>query len=338
MLDIKKNIKTVLGITPENITSEILSSEVPLLLKGYGDAWPIVQASKQSNVQAVEYLKNIDKGVAVNACYLSPKQAGRVFYNEDMSGFNFQTKSKTLSVVLSELLSQSELENPETIYVASTSVKQVLPDLVQQIMLSPLLTNTIYNLWLGNKTKVAAHFDFLQNLACCVVGKRRFTLFPPEQVKNLYCGPLDKAPGGQSISMVDFDNPDLDKFPKFSDAVNSAVVAELDAGDAILLPSMWWHHVEGLDDVNVLLNHWWRNTPAYMGNPADALNHAILSIRDLPKTQRNAWKHIFDHYVFEHDEDNFSHIENHAKSILDSPLDEMKSRTLRALLQNKLRR
>ena len=338
MLDIKKNIKTIDGITADNINAEILASDFPIVLKGFGNAWPIVQASQKSTVHAIEYLERMDKGIPVNACYLEPEQAGRIFYNEDMTGFNFKTKSQTLSIVLSELLAQSKLENPETIYVGSTSIKQVLPDLVQQTMSSPLLSNTIYNLWLGNKTKVAAHFDFLQNLACCVVGKRRFTLFPPEQVKNLYCGPLDKAPGGQSISMVDFDNPDLDKFPKFSDAVNSAMVAELDAGDAILLPSMWWHHVEGLDDVNVLLNHWWRNTPAYMGNPADALNHAILSIRDLSKAQREAWKHIFDHYVFDHNTDNFSHIKASAINILKSPLDEMQARTLRANLQNKLRR
>lgn len=338
MLNIKKTIKTVLGITPENISAEVLSSEVPLLLKGYGNTWPIVLASKQSNAQAVKYLKKMDNGIAVNACYLKANQAGRIFYNEDMTGFNFQTKSQTISAVLSEILAQSALENPATIYVGSTSIKQVLPELIQQTSVSPLLTNTIYNLWLGNKTKVSAHFDCLQNLACCVVGKRRFTLFPPEQGRNLYCGPLDKAPGGQSISMVDFDNPDSEKFPKFDDAIKSAMVAELEAGDAILLPSMWWHHVEGLENVNVLLNHWWRDSPAYMGNPTDALNHAILSIRDLPKAQRDAWKHQFDHYIFEHDEDNFSHIENHAKSILSSPLDEIQARMLRANLQNKLRR
>jgi hypothetical protein len=338
MLDIKNKVKTLFDVTPSNITQAILASDVPLILKGFGKRWPIVKAANKSNEHAVDYLNKLANGAAVNACYLEPKQDGRIFYNEDMTGFNFITKPQVLSTVLSEILAQAEHESANTIYIGSTSIKQVLPELIEETLVSPLLANTIYNIWLGNRSKVAAHFDFLQNLACCVVGKRRFTLFPPEQVKNLYCGPLDKAPGGQVISMVDFDNPDFARFPKLNEAIEAGTVAELEAGDAIILPSMWWHHVEGLSDLNVLLNHWWRISPAYMGNPADVLHHAILSIRDLPKTQREAWKHLFDHYVFEHDEDNFSHIENHAKSILSSPLDEMQARTLRAKLQNKLRR
>jgi len=338
MLSIKNTVKTLFDITPSNISEAILTSDEPLVLKGFGSDWLIVKAAQRSNEQAVEYFKNMEKGIAINACYLEAKEQGRIFYNDDMSGFNFQTKTQILSDVLLEILEQANCKTPKTIYIGSTSIKQILPSLVEETLASPLLSNAIYNIWLGNKSKVAAHFDFLQNLACCVVGKRRFTLFPPEQIKNLYCGPLDKAPGGQPISMVDFDQPDFDKFPKFKAAIDTAMVAELEAGDAILLPSMWFHHVEGLGDLNVLLNHWWRTSPAYMGNPTDTLHHAILSIRDLPKAQRNAWKHLFDHYVFEHDKDNFNHIINSAKSILDSPLNELQARSLRANLQNKLRR
>ncbi|WP_077338497.1 cupin-like domain-containing protein [Pseudocolwellia agarivorans] len=338
MLFIKNTVKTLFDVTPNNISEAILTSDEPLILKGFGSSWPIVKAAQQSNEQAVEYLKKMERGVAVNTCYLAPKEQGRIFYNDDMSGFNFKTKPQILSDVLTEILEQAASRQPKTIYIGSTSIKQILPSLVEETLASPLLSNAIYNIWLGNKSKVAAHFDFLQNLACCVVGKRRFTLFPPEQIKNLYCGPLDKAPGGQPISLVDFEQPDFEQFPKFKDAIDNAMVAELEAGDAIVLPSMWFHYVEGLGDLNVLLNHWWRTSPNYMGNPTDALHHAILSIRDLPTAQRNAWKHLFDHYVFEYEKDNFNHITNSAKSILNSPLDELQARALRANLQNKLRR
>ncbi|XQW86492.1 cupin-like domain-containing protein [Thalassotalea piscium] len=338
MLTITNTVEALFDVNPSNISEALLTTDKPLVLKGFGDNWPIVKAAKESHLAAVEYLKAREKGIAVNTCYLAPKEQGRIFYNDDMSGFNFQTKQQLLSDTLTEILAQTASEMPNTIYIGSTSIKQILPSLVEETLASPLLANAIYNIWIGNQSKVAAHFDFLQNLACCVVGKRRFTLFPPEQVKNLYCGPLDKAPGGQPISLVDFDKPDLVKFPKFSEAIESAMVAELEAGDAILLPSMWFHHVEGLDDLNVLVNHWWRTSPAYMGNPTDALHHAILSIRDLPKAQRNAWKHLFDYYVFNHQQDDFSHIPNNAKSILASPLNELQARSLRANLQNKLRR
>ena len=42
-----------------------------------------------------------------------------------------------------------------------------------------------------------------------VAGRRRFTLFPPEQVANLYIGPLDLTPAGQPVSLVDQAQPDL---------------------------------------------------------------------------------------------------------------------------------
>ena len=87
---------------------------------------------------------------------------------------------------------------------------------------------------------------------------------------------------GQSISLVDFAKPDFEAYPKFRQALDAAQVVELEPGDAILIPSMWWHHVESLDDMNILINYWWRNTPAYMGSPVNVLQHAIMGIRDLP--------------------------------------------------------
>ena len=127
----------------------------------------------------------------------------------------------------------------------------------------------------------------------------RSTLFPPEQFTNLYLGPIDNTPAGRAVSMVDFHKPDFDAHPLFAKALEQAQVVTLGPGDAVFIPSMWWHHVEGLAPFNILMNYWWRDTPRYLGQPQDALNHAILAIRDLPAQDKAVWQALFEHYVFE---------------------------------------
>src|SRR3546814_8001250 len=102
------------------------------------------------------------------------------------------------------------------------------------------------------------------------------------QFANLYLGPIDNTPAGRTVSLVDLDAPDLAAHPRFTEAMAQARTVELNPGDAIFIPSMWWHHVEGLDPFNILVKYWWRDTPAWLGQPQAAPNHAILAIRDLP--------------------------------------------------------
>ena len=190
---------------------------------------------------------------------------------------------------------------------------------------------------MGSRSRIAAHWDLPDNIACCAVGRRRFTLFPPDQLENLYVGPLHFTPSGQEVSLVDFHNPDFDKHPKFREALKSARVAELEPGDAVFVPSMWWHHVEGLESLNVLINYWWRQSPDYMGTPVNVLKHALLTIRDLPAEQRRAWHDIFQYYVFDADDSTFEHIPERAQGPL-GPINEQTARMLRAELLKKLNR
>ena len=108
-------------------------------------------------------------------------------------------------------------------------------------------------------------------------------------------------------------------------------------GDAIYIPYMWWHHVEGLDPFNVLVNYWWRDAPAWMDTPMNTLMYAIMTMRDLPPAQRAIWQEVFRHYVFEPGEVTADHIPPHARGVL-APLDEARARDLRARLLQRINR
>jgi len=337
MLEIDRTVEEVGGIRHDDIPAEVLSSAEPLLLKGLVADWPLVKAGRESVVAGCDYLRKYYKDATIGALYGLPETHGRVFYNEDMSGFNFQRVMVKLDKVLAELEAREEDQNPPMFYVGSTTVDTCLPGFRAENDVQFADVEPLASIWLGNRSRIAAHYDVPDNLACNAVGRRRFTLFPPGQIGNLYVGPVDFTPAGQAISLVDFSNPDPNRFPKFAAAVDNARVADMEPGDALFLPSMWWHHVEGTEPFNVLINYWWRRTPAYLGMPAGALDHAMMTIRDLPHEQRKAWLAAFRHYVFDSGDDATGHIPEDKRGVL-APLDEASARRMRAELLNKLNR
>ena len=335
MFEIKQNIQEITGATNESLTPELLCSSTPVVLRGLIKDWPIVNQAKISNQAAQSYLKQHYNQNKIRAFIADAKHQGRFFYNDDLSGFNFTPTTTTFDKVIDDLAEYGDLPEPPGLYMGSTSVDHILPRFRHENDLPPFVDKPLISLWVGNQSRIAAHYDATDNIACVAAGKRRFTLFPPNQLDNLYIGPLDFTPAGQPASLVDFKQPDLVKYPKFSHAMQHAQVAELEAGDAIFIPSMWWHHVEGLSRFNVLVNYWWRQVDIHIGAPMDALHHALLSIRDLPQAQRDAWRNIFEHYIFAPKEQ--SHIPEDKRGML-NPIDEPLARKLRASLVNKLNR
>jgi len=335
MLNIANKVKEYKDCSYDSLTDDILCSNEPLILRGLIKDWPLVNEGCESDQAADEYLRHYYNQKPVHLMSAVPKVQGRFFYNDDLSGFNFQRGNTSLTAVLDKINAQSSEPHPSSYYVGSTSINHILPGFREFNDIPPLKDKPLVSIWIGNQSRIAAHYDVTDNLAAVAVGKRRFTLFPPEQLDNLYVGPLDFTPAGQPASLVDFHQPDFSRFPKFREALKSAQVAEMNAGDAIFIPSMWWHHVEGLSRFNVLVNYWWRQVGHHLGAPADALNHALLSIRDLPEEQRAAWRNIFEHYVFS-PQDN-EHIPAARKGSL-NPIDETLARQLRAQLINKLNR
>lgn len=335
MITVSKSVKVVQGCTPEKIPDEVYTSSEPLILKGLASSWPIVKAGLNSQADAEKYLLQFYKGQEVTAFLGKPENNGRIFYDETLSGFNYDSVSTKLDFALKQLALHANNPNAPSIYIGSTSVDTYLPGFRVENDLNLQQHNPLISIWLSNKCRIAAHWDSPLNIACSVVGHRRFTLFPFEQMENLYIGPLDKTPAGQAISLVDFYNPDFEKFPKFKEAIEHAQVADLEPGDAIFIPSMWWHHVESLDSLNVLVNYWFDGPPIFYGKGVNALFHSVLSIRDLPPEQRKAWKQMFDYYVFDYQKENFQHIPEQAQGAIGELTDE-NARRIRARLLNQL--
>ena len=325
------------GLAASNLSDELLTATEPCVLRGLAASWPMVEAARESQQAAGRYLRRFYRGQPVLAFMGAPEMEGRFFYNDDLSGFNFTTAETRLDLVLAWLEERRDVARAPSAYIGSTSVDACLPGFRLENDLALGSRAPLASIWIGNRSRIAAHYDLPDNIAVVAAGRRRFTLFAPEQVANLYIGPLDFTPAGQAISLVDFARPDLARFPRFAEAMRHALVAELGPGDAIFIPSMWWHHIEALAPFNTLVNYWWRQSPPFMDTPTTTLMHALLTMRDLPRAQRDAWHALFRHYVFDSDGSEAAHIPPGARRVL-APFDDDAARALRAQLVKRLHR
>ena len=285
---------------------ELLSRKTPAVLRGLVRDWPAVRAGLESPEALTAYLKRFDSGAAVDALLMAPELHGRLHYNADMSGFNFHRNRLPLAQIAEQVLRYARFEQSPAVAAQSALIRDCLPGFSADNPLKMLSGDVLPRIWLGNRITTPAHVDEWNNIGCVVAGRRRFTLFPPEQLANLYIGPLDFAPTGAPMSMVSLQAPDFERFPKFRAALETSEQVELGPGDALFIPPLWWHHVESLDRFNVLVNYWWHDRDgdgAQADSAFEALVHGILSIRSLPAETRAAWREFFEHYVFGEERD-----------------------------------
>lgn len=340
MTGITRRTRELHGYTADTLPlRELLAGDEPVVLRGLVAHWPLVQAGLRSHHEAMSYLRSFYNGKTVGTSRGEPSIQGRLFYNEDYTQLNFISRRAPLDHVLMDIEKHLEDEHPPTNYIASTTIDACLPGFRRDndVPFAAHGYEPLASIWIGNRTIASCHYDAPNNLACCAVGRRRFSLFPPEQIGNLYPGPLEPTPGGQAVSLVDFLNPDFERFPRFREALAAGQSVEIEPGDAVFIPSLWWHHVEALSPFNTLINYWWSTSPKFIPSPMNALYHALWALRDRPEREKRAWRSIFDYYVFGPAGQAGEHLPEQARGAL-GPMDDSIARRIRAMLLNNLNR
>ena len=287
----------------------------PAVLRGFAASWPIVEQSNESPTGLIEELKSKSKSQKVKLISLPAN--GRMFYNESLTGMDFSVASLP---VVQAIDAMAEYNPQSQQCVQCIDVASNFPSLMDNCT-NPIVPTIQPQIWIGNKVRVAPHFDEASNIAVVVSGKRRFTLFPPQQTENLYVGPLDYTPAGQPISLVDINAPDLSRFPKYKTAFEHGLSVVLEPGDAIYIPTPWWHAVESLSEFNVLVNYWWSQRTLSSMLPFPMLMHVLQSLNSMQSKEREAWVAMLEHFMHatDNDSEGLSHIPEDQRRILSSP-------------------
>lgn len=325
------------NVDPIKFRTEIMPRQRPAILRGVLDHWEITQAARTSDRALRDYLVGHANGSPIEANCGPPEIRGFFNYRPDFTGVNYERKAFDLGAFFDLLLTHKDDPAPPALQGGSLNIVKHLPQLVSALPL-PFIApefDRLISVWIGNRARTAAHWDLPENLICPVAGRRRCTLMPLRQAKNLYIGPLDVTLAGRPTSIVDFHEPDFARFPRFAEAMGDAEIADIGPGDALYLPSVWIHHVETLDSIGVMVNFWWREAPDFMLSPYMTMLHSLLTLRDLPEHERMAWRELFDLYVFGTEGPAMDHIPPAARGLW-GELNDEKVRRLKAYLTRTL--
>src|SRR5262249_50691075 len=154
----------------------------PAVLEGLVRHWSAVAAAVESPQAACAYLGRLDSGVEGDAVLVPAGLGGRMFYEPDLGKLNFVRRRLSVSTVVGEPARDSRFESPPSVALQCSPIPECLPAFEAANPMPLMDAGVRPRLWLGNAFLTPAHIDELDNLACVVGGRRRFTLFPPEQV------------------------------------------------------------------------------------------------------------------------------------------------------------
>jgi [protein]-arginine 3-hydroxylase / protease len=249
------------GTSEANVVASLLDyyrGQQPVVLKGFG-----------SDLPAVQRWGSFD--------YLEQAAGADVPCDVEMGSYN---RGEKLTLTFGQYMQYLRLWHETYGAAASGSSEEMPPDQILYLAQNDLTAfgclsddvpipsffgdgrigeGRIYSsmLWLGPRGCVSPlHYDPLDNLLMQVVGRKRVSMLPAQTNQaSLYAG--QEHDQQNNTSAVDVEGPDLARFPMFESVAAEIRSTTLDPGDALYVPSRWWHHVRSLD-LSISVNVWWR--------------------------------------------------------------------------------
>lgn len=141
---------------------------------------------------------------------------------------------------------------------------------------------------------------------------------------------------GQPVALAAASSPGDPRYPRFDAVRDQSLTVELEPGDALYLPKLWWHEVVAEDDANVLVNYWWDAFRQGPDAPFTVMMLAMIALAERPPAERAAWQAFFEHYVFRPDGHPLRHLPEGQHGILGA-IDRERYAQIRAMVMKQLR-
>jgi len=300
----------------EEFFSELLPRNEPVVFRGAVAGWSLARATSDEPSMFLDHVTRVIGHRTVPVSIGLPGDRGSVSYDsfdESIGIPNTLVGNRLFRDVAREMKTELQSKTGHFLYVQSVDVAKDLPELLPlldfPLSKSPRFKSGHWRFWIGSGNHhVHTHYDRFHNFYSVLVGSKRFTVFPPEVLPDMYVGPLEGGPYGTPASMVNLYAPDLVKYPRFARALEKAGCVELHPGDVFYLPANWWHHVQS-NGLNGAANYWWTDLDEHSLKEANAtFLRALLSIRPLPQHWRSFWKTFMDYFVHMVDGDPYAHL------------------------------
>ncbi len=221
-------IDRVENITKADFIEHYYNPQKPVLIEGLIKDWP---AYKKWNL---DYIKA-----------LAGDQVVPLYNNQETKGKQ-KSAEPTVTMKMSDYIDLIK-SKPTDLRIFFYDLMQKMPALANDFSFPDIglkFFKRLPVLFFGSKgSNVLVHYDM--DLADLVHvhfhGKKKVLLFSPEQSKYMYKVPFSV----HNLETIDMDNPDFETYPALQKL--EAFEIEMGHGDALYMPSGYWHYIKYLN-------------------------------------------------------------------------------------------